>query len=360
MQDDNTCKRKRLLYITVKPVPYRTLFFNELANTCDLTVLYESVNPGARNAKWQQSETLNHKAFFLKESCGNSVFAFLKMMQIIVMGGWNAIVVGCWNLKMELLAVLLMRLLGIPYTLNLDGEYFFEGNSVKQRLKRFFVRGARSYVVAGEESAKSLKKVVGDRSVIVYYFSSLTEDEIRLKAQSTEQRGDTLLVVGRNLHCKGIDVILAVAKMNPSLRFKLVGMGEEGTEAFKKENNLEGIGNIEFVPFLQKEDLDKEYQSCKMLVLPSRRECWGLVVNEAAAFGTPIVSTFGCGAAVEFLSSSYPQLLAKPGDTESLNQCIQNLLSMEDTADYGNFLVEKSKHYTMSAGVKAHLRLLEE
>ncbi len=87
MQDDNTCKRKRLLYITVKPVPYRTLFFNELANTCDLTVLYESVNPGARNAKWQQSETLNHKAFFLKESCGNSVFAFLKMMQIIVMGG---------------------------------------------------------------------------------------------------------------------------------------------------------------------------------------------------------------------------------------------------------------------------------
>ena len=359
MQTPDSCKHKRMLYVSVKPTPYRTLFFNSLAKKCDLTVLYESAAPGARDAKWQQSEELRHKAVFLKESSGgSSLVAFLRMMRMLL-GKWDAVVIGCWNLRMELLATLLMRLLGVPYTLNLDGEYFFSGTALKQRMKRFFVRGARSYVVAGEESAKSLKEVVGNRPVIVYYFSSLTDDEIRLKAQSTEQRGDTLLVVGRNFPYKGMDVIPSVARMNPSLRFKLVGMGETGTEAFKKENNLEGIENIEFVPFLQKDDLDKEYRSSRMLILPSRRECWGLVVNEAAAFGTPIVSTLGSGAAVEFLGTDYPQLLAKPGDAESLNQCIQTLLAMDDVSAYSRFLKQKSEKYTISTNVMAHLALFE-
>ena len=348
-----------MLYVTVKPTPYRTLFFNELAKKCDLTVLYESAAPGARDAKWQQSEELKHKAVFLKKNGGGSSLVALLRMIRMVFGGWDAVVVGCWNLKMELLTTLLMRLLGIHYTLNLDGEYFFSGNSLKQRMKRFFVRGAGSYVVAGEESAKSLKEVVGDRPIIVYYFSSLTDDEIRLKAQSTQQRGDTILVVGRNFPYKGMDIIPPVARMNPSLHFKLVGMGEAGTEVFKKENNLEGIENIEFVPFLQKDDLDKEYRSSRMLILPSRRECWGLVINEAAAFGTPIVSTLGSGAAVEFLGKDYPRLLAKPGDAESLNQCIQNFLAMDDVSAYSRFLKQKSEKYTISINVMAHLKLFE-
>lgn len=361
MQDDNTCKHKRMLYVTVKPVPYRTLFFNELAGKCNLTVLYESAAPGARDAKWQQNEELRHKAVFLKESSGeSSLVAFMRMMRMIF-GKWDAVVVGCWNLRMELLATLLMRLLGVSYTLNLDGEYFFRGKGLKQRLKRFLVRGAGSYVVAGEESAKSLKEVVGNKPIIVYYFSSLTEEEINLKSQKRVQRGETLLVVGRNFAYKGLDVVLAVAKMNPSLHFKIVGMGEAGIAGFKREHDLSGggVNNIDFVPFLQKEDLDSEYQSCKMLILPSRRECWGLVVNEAAAFGTPIVSTLGSGAAVEFLGTEYPQLLAKPGDAESLSQCIQNLLAMDDVSTYSRFLKQKSERYSISASVTAHLRLLE-
>ena len=38
-------------------------------------------------------------------------------------------------------------------------------------------------------------------------------------------------------------------------------------------------------------DLYKEYQQCKCVLLPSKKECWGLVINEAASFGCPIIST---------------------------------------------------------------------
>lgn len=56
------------------------------------------------------------------------------------------------------------------------------------------------------------------------------------------------------------------------------------------------------------------------MVLHSRQECWGLVINEAASFGTPIVSTYSCGAIVEFLNDKYSEFMAKPNNPEDLYQ----------------------------------------
>ena len=360
MKIEDSYKEKKLLYITVKPTPYRTCFFNKLAEYCDLTVLYESNNPGTRNKEWSESEVLRHKAIFLNENCKSRVSEYFKMIKIILRKKWDAVIIGCWNLRIELCTMITLRMLKYPYTMNLDGEYFFQGNSFKQRLKRFLIRGAKSYVVAGEESAKSLRKVVGEKNIIVYYFSSLTDEEIIQKSLIRKQRKENLLVVGRNFYVKGMDVIVSIAKMSPTLQYKIVGMGVAGIEEFKKQYNLSDVKNIEFVPFLHKEELDYEYQTCKMLVLPSRQECWGLVVNEAAAFGTPIVSTEGSGDSVEFLSSTYPQFLAKPGDPKSLYSCIQELLSTKDIESYSNYLKEKSKNYSIAISVKAHLKVLEE
>ena len=81
-----------------------------------------------------------------------------------------------------------------------------------------------------------------------------------------------------------------VACMDSSIRYKFVGMGKR-TELFLKEmGNMPE--NVKVIPFLQKSDLEEEYRRCSLLLLPTRQECWGLVVNEAASFGTPIVSTW--------------------------------------------------------------------
>lgn len=88
--------------------------------------------------------------------------------------------------------------------------------------------------------------------------------------------------------------------------------------------DMEGLpDNVEVVPFLQKSELETEYGRCRMMVLPSRQECWGLVINEAASFGCPIVSTWGSGAAIEIVSDNYPQFLAEPGNVESLCAAIR-------------------------------------
>ena len=96
-----------------------------------------------------------------------------------------------------------------------------------------------------------------------------------------------------------------------------------------------------------------------MLVLPSRQECWGLVINEAASFGTPIVSTWGSGAAVEFLADKYPQYLAKPGDSESLYHCIRSLVNSKDQQEYRQYLLQKTKQYSIERSVEAHRYVIE-
>lgn len=345
---------KKVLYITNIEVPYRVRFFNELAKHCDLTVLYESRGSESRNREWAKSEDTNHKAKYLRSP--KDVIGIIRE----VFSGYDRIIVGCYNDPLQMAAILVMRLLRRPYILNLDGETFPEGSSLKSRMKRFFLRGAEQYLVAGEKAGQTLKHAIGDIKVVPYYFSSFSEEEvIRNRSVSAEvQRNRDVLVVAQYLYCKGNDVVLETARMDPTFQYKFVGMGSR-TEQFLSDHKGQIPENVEIVPFLQKKDLEEEYKKCAMLVLPSRQECWGLVINEAASFGTPIVSTWGSGAAVEFLADRYPQYLAKPGDARSLYERICACSNAEGVENYCDYLLEKSRRYTIENNVQAHLQVLD-
>lgn len=350
---------KKVLYITNIETPYRVKFFNLLAERCDLTVLYERENSSNRDKTWAKSEKCNHHRKYLKGiNIGNeSSFSFGILKEIF--RGYEMIIVGCYNSPVQMLAMLAMRIIGMKYTVNLDGEPFLGGTSIKAYLKRFFLSGAHQYVVAGEKAAQSVRDALGVDKVIPYYFSSMTEAELaahRMEAGSCT-REDTILVVGQYLGCKGIDVALEAARMDPQNRYKFVGMGRR-TELFCKDFEGRIPANVEIVPFLQKKELEEEYKNCALLVLPSRQECWGLVINEAASFGTPIVSTWGSGAAVEFLAEQYPEYLAEPGDAESLLRSIKHCLNDNCSAEIGEYLLHKSTRYSIENNVVEHLKVL--
>jgi glycosyltransferase involved in cell wall biosynthesis len=57
----------------------------------------------------------------------------------------------------------------------------------------------------------------------------------------------------------------------------------------------------QFDGFLQQEELESAYSSAKVFLMPSRHEPWGLVANEAAQCGTPILISNLAGAADEFI-----------------------------------------------------------
>lgn len=348
---------KKVLYVTNIPVPYRVKFFNALSEVWDLTVLFERSRGENRDKAWCAGEDIRFRAEFLRglPLGPENVLSFgiLRWM----FGRYDAVIFGCCNSPVQLLAMLAMRLFRKPYVLNLDGELFLSEPTLKNRLKRLLLSGAAGYLTAGTRAAEEIRSVAGDRPVLAYPFGSLTEEEVlRCREQANGPRDGTIAVVGRYYPYKGLDVALEAARQAKDLSFCFVGMGDRA-ETFQREQIIPE--NVQIIPYLQKEALEGLYARCAMVVLPSRQECWGLVIGEAAAFGTPIVSTWGSGAAAEYLGKAYPGCLAQPGDPESLLGCIRRL-SREDPAAYRAFLLEKARMYTVENCVRAHVYLLEE
>ena len=344
---------KKVLYISSIEVPYRTEFFNGLSKNCDLTVLYERKKSSNRDAAWAKSEDATYAIEYLDGiNIKNEHSISIRIFKYIF-SAYDCIIVGCYNSPVQMMAILVMKLLRKPYILNTDGEQFVNLNTWKGRVKAFFLRGASKYLAAGEKSADSLHKVVGDKEIIPYYFSSLSQKEIEEHAKlgmSTE-REEYVLVIGQYFDYKGLDVVVKTASMDTSIKYKFVGMGNR-TELFKQETGAGKLPNVEIIPFLQKKDLEQEYLKCAAMVLPSRQECWGLVVNEAASFGTPVVSTSGSGAAVEFLADEYPQFISEVDDAEALLDRIKLCLFAGGLEKYSEFMIDKTRKYYIEKNVE--------
>lgn len=349
---------RKVLYITNIEVPYRVKFFNRLSKGVDLTVLYERDGSSNRNSEWAKSVNASFSKAFLggyKISNENSFsFGILKYLK----GDYDDIIVSCFNSPVQIFGMLYLRLFRKKYILSFDGEQFIGNDGLKDKIKKFIISGADKYLVAGETAAENIKKLVGNKKVYSYNFSSYTTEELEENKKNPTTRRKDVLVVGQYFDYKGLDIAVKIARSDPSIKFKFVGMGSR-TEQFVSEQLNASDTNIEVVRFLQKEALNKEYREAGVLLLPSRKECWGLVINEAASFGMPIVATNGSGAAKEFLRGKYSRYIFDSDDTKGMHDAISELLS-QDNKEYSNYLIETSSKYNVENMVDAHLRVLEE
>lgn len=361
---------KKVLYISNIESPYRAKFFDMLAGYCDLTVLYERKKSSNRDSSWAHLEACKYNRQYLGGIRTGNETAFSLSILKFFKQDYDIIIIGCYNTPAEAFALLFHK--SFPNQkvfINLDGEQFIAGDTIKSKIKRYVLKYGDAYLVAGEKSADNLKKAIGhNKEITPYYFSSLSVQELEkhrnffeIEAErSSSGRNNTILVIGQYFEYKGLDIALEAAAKNKKLFYRFVGMGKRA-ELFQKKAEELGATNIEVIPFLQKKELEEEYLNDKMLVLPSRKECWGLVVNEAASFGMPVVSTWGSGAAVEFLSDDYPEYLTEPGDAAGLLNCIEKLLALDEDSlrRYSRHLINKSCSYSIDRSVQCHIEALE-
>ena len=100
---------------------------------------------------------------------------------------------------------------------------------------------------------------------------------------------------------------------------------------------------------LAQDEMPRAYAAADALVLPSERESWGLVINEALACGTPVIASTGCGAADDlvhpgrsgerFAPGNVPQLAdairrwrARAGDRDAIARACRDTVAPNDFA----------------------------
>lgn len=121
----------------------------------------------------------------------------------------------------------------------------------------------------------------------------------RAKFNIPENR-PVLLYVGRTAHEKNIgfllEVLLEVRKSIADVLLVIAGEGPARKHLEHEATKLGLLANIQFIGYLNREtELNSCYRSADIFVFASRTETQGLVLLEAMAQGTPVVSTAELG-----------------------------------------------------------------
>ena len=134
--------------------------------------------------------------------------------------------------------------------------------------------------------------------------------------------GDYILSLGRLVKTKGLDSLME-AMVDVDCRLILCGKGPEAKNLRKQAEKLGLLDRVEFRGYVSEEEKDELMRGCRLFVMPSIFESFGLAALEVLGYGRPLVygdvnglpDTVGdAGVAVT------------PGDPESIADGINKLL----------------------------------
>ena len=113
----------------------------------------------------------------------------------------------------------------------------------------------------------------------------------------------TFLIVSRLIKTKNIEPVIKFFDnhfKNKEAILKIVGDGPLFKEFLNKYNNK----NIKFYGKLTNKNLVNQYHSSDVFLMPSYKESWGLVINEAMCSGLPIITRKEVGSNYDLIKNN--------------------------------------------------------
>lgn len=213
-----------------------------------------------------------------------------------------------------ILQILLVRLSGRKVAAFCDSTISDHRQTLlKGLLKRCIFGLCDAIFCYGERSAAYLRYYgVPERKVIRRCQAAAVDDGLsspqrlqrrrELRATLTHGR---FLFVGRLSPEKGLDTLIAafaeIAARCPHFELRIVGSGAQRDELQTQINGTGYRNRIHLLGPLSGDPLWDEYAAASALVLASRSEPWGLVVNEALSYGCPVIVSEACGCVPELV-----------------------------------------------------------
>jgi len=130
-----------------------------------------------------------------------------------------------------------------------------------------------------------------------------------------------VMFLGRLVECKGLELLLSALALCRLEAWRATFAGSGPLEAnCRKLAAHAGIAErVTFVPSQPYGEAMKLLEQADLLVLPSRYDGWGAVVNEALMRGIPVICTSACGAS-DLIRYPWLGSVAAPNSAESLRK----------------------------------------
>ncbi|ARQ25678.1 TPA: glycosyltransferase [Escherichia coli] len=189
----------------------------------------------------------------------------------------------------------------------------------------------RQYLLSLGVESKRIK-LVGDCSAIEAPLNFEADKKIRDKYVSND--ATVILYYGRIIHRKGLEILInafhRLEKEGKNVFLLVCGDGPQRKD-FEKLAQTLNITNIKFMGYIAPEERYKFFTASDLFVLPSYyfddvNEAWGLTVNEALAYGLPVIATDMVGSAHDLITPKNG-ILIKENNTDELYYAIKQAIN---------------------------------
>lgn len=196
---------------------------------------------------------------------------------------------------------------------------------VQKLARHLIIRHADAYIASSTASRAAQTAYGADLARC--HLSFLTVDTRKYIREKAPSDGKTLIFVGQLIPLKGLDLLLsALARVRSPWRLRVAGDGED-TATYRRQAAELGIADrIEFLGFLQREALLEAYATSDVFILPTRRDCFGLVILEAMCAGLPVIASKYADGAADLVKDGCNGRIVDPYRAEEMAEAIDELL----------------------------------
>ena len=357
----------KVLYLTTVPTPYKVAFFEELGKLCDLTVLFENKQVSYREKSWMVYDFHNFTAIFLRGLNIKDKKISLEAIRIIKNGSYDHIIIGCYSTITQMIAQKYMIDHNIHFIHSSDGGMIKEDSAIQRKIKRYFIGHASAWLGTGKTTSEYFEYYGAKKDMIFGYpFTSISINDIlrepdsidfkKLLRSRLKMSEDKIVIsVGQFIHRKGFDVLIKAAAKLSSIGVYIIG-GSPSEEYYHLKDRLDA-SNVHFVEFKDKKGLSEYYRAADVFVLPTREDIWGLVINEAMAYGLPVITTNKCVAGMEMVEEGINGTIIMPDNVEELVKAMIHW-TMNDKEAGSMASLEKARQYTIEKMAVRHYEIL--
>jgi 1,2-diacylglycerol 3-alpha-glucosyltransferase len=231
----------------------------------------------------------------------------------------------------------------------------------KETIKGILIRSLFNWAVAGGEPHAAYLEELGFRpSRIGRFYDVVDNDYFRAQCEMLRRGGRQafglpqhyFVYVGRLAEEKNVAGLLksyvAYRKAGGTWHLVLVGSGPQAKTLRQSAADSAFSQEIHFAGHKSSGEISPYYSFADCFILPSTREPWGLVVNEAMATGLPVIVSNRCGCVRDLVEHGRNGLVFDPFHEGDLSDCMHLLenFSCEKRDQMGALSSERIKKHS--------------
>ncbi len=294
--------KKRIALISNIPSPYKVdLFYQLQTNTEEYDFYPIYTNANEDNRSWTPDETkMFHSVILssrvLKLSTGiDHRYVHLPPSMNPVLDRINPDAVIAWEYNpAALMALRWCKRHNRKFIHATEGTLNSEKklNAIQRVSRKYICNNADGFIACSTKSKEKLMSWgVEEKNIETALLTVDIEPYLNLEYKPESGR---VLYVGSLAERKGLDLLIqALPLIRQKFELHIVGdkEGEEKEQLKQLLKDKHLNHKVTWSGFLQGDELYKEYQEASVFVLPTREDCFGLVLVEALAAGVPIVAS---------------------------------------------------------------------